>query len=1165
MSTTAELLDVAWILICAALVMLMQAGFSCLESGLVRSKNSINVAAKNFADFCLSSVVFWLFGFALMFGVTSGGWIGTSGFFFGDTASPWLMAFFIFQLGFCGTATTIVSGAVAERMRFSGYLVAAAIISAVIYPVIGHWVWGSAAGAAPGGWLEQMGFIDFAGSTVVHSVGGWIALAAIIIIGPRSGRFGKNAVPIHGHDLPMVTLGVFLLWFGWFGFNGGSTLGLTPEVPVIIVNTTVSAAFGGVVALALAWRIGGRPDVTMIMNGSLAGLVGITASAHIMTPLAAAGIGAIAAVVMYTVAMLLERLEIDDVVGAVPVHLAAGIWGTLAVAIFADPEAWGTGLGRWDQLVVQATGVGATFVWAFGLGFILLWLINRWFPLRIDPEGERIGLNVAEHGASTEILDLLTEMEDQRRAGDFSRPVAVEPHTEVGQIAQQYNRVLADINAEQRRREAMTEALRQQTVSLQLLREAAAAANRAKSVEDAIRTCLESICAFGGWSIGHCFMVDEAIKKLISTKIWHLDDEERYTDFREVTEKTELMSGAGLSGRVLASGEPNWIADVSEDKNFSRAAAAKDSGIKGGAAFPVLVGDDVVAVLEFFSGEPKAPDETISEVMGAVGTQLGRVVERERSNAARFKSVVDNMPAHVHLRDRSGRFILVNRQYEEFYGVTNDFVRGKTLHEINFAVRFDVAPDENVALDRQVIEEDRIIELEFDVTRDGELRNLSDVKFPIKDHSGEIIAVGGIELDITERKMAAAALQEAYGIIKDQRDRMEDELNIGREIQMSMIPLTFPPFPDHSEFSVFAALEPAREVGGDFYDYYFIDEERFCFCIGDVSGKGVPAALFMAMAKTLIKSRAADDRSTASILTHVNDELSVDNQSCMFVTIFAGILNIRTGELLYTNAGHNPPYLKRKDGTLQRLDQRHGPVIGAVEGTAYAEGRDTMEPGDLLFLYTDGVTEAMDVEDRLFSENRLEQLLASMDTGDADKVVDDTVVAVRAFEGEAEQADDITVLALAFHGSPEDALIAERRITIKNCMPEIAAVIETFEAFAEEFGVPWPIAMKFNLIFDDVLNNVISYAYHDDDEHDIEVRMELAGERLLVTITDDGVPFNPLSVATPRTDLALEDREAGGMGIHLVRNLVDDVSYQRRIDKNVLTLMSHLQQKDSAA
>jgi sigma-B regulation protein RsbU (phosphoserine phosphatase) len=253
---------------------------------------------------------------------------------------------------------------------------------------------------------------------------------------------------------------------------------------------------------------------------------------------------------------------------------------------------------------------------------------------------------------------------------------------------------------------------------------------------------------------------------------------------------------------------------------------------------------------------------------------------------------------------------------------------------------------------------------------------------------------------------------------------MESELNVGREIQMSFVP-DFSSLPDRTEFSICATLEPAREVGGDFYDCYFLDEERFCFCIADVSGKGVPAALFMAMAKTLIKSRAGADRSIASILTHVNDELSVDNQACMFVTVFAGILNIRSGELVYTNAGHNPPYLRRKDGTLQRLDQRHGPAIGAMEGMVYKEERDTLEPGDLLFLYTDGVTEAIDTEDHLFSEDRLKDLLTAKSTQDVQTAVDHTVAAVRAFEGEAEQTDDITVLALEFHGRPEEALRAE--------------------------------------------------------------------------------------------------------------------------------------------
>ncbi|MFQ5973954.1 MAG: ammonium transporter, partial [Alphaproteobacteria bacterium] len=407
MTDAPNLLDVAWLLAAAALVMLMQAGFLCLESGLVRSKNSINVAIKNFIDFCISSAVFWVFGFAFMFGATFGGLLGTSGFFFGGEVGPWLAAFFVFQLVFCGTATTIVSGAVAERLRFVGYLVIATLLSSLIYPVVGHWAWGGLAGGESAGWLERAHFLDFAGSTVVHSVGGWVSLAAIMILGPRIGRFDKTGVPIRGHDVPLATLGVFLLWFGWFGFNGGSTLRVTAEIPFIIMNTTLSGAFGGLSAMFVAWRLTGRPDVGMIMNGSLGGLVGITASANIMTPVAAITVGLIAGVIIVLATMALERLRIDDVVGAFPVHGCGGVWGTLAVALLGDPEAWGTGLGRWEQLGVQATGAVATFVWAFGVSYVVLRIVNRWLPLRAPPEDERIGLNVSEHGESTELIDLL--------------------------------------------------------------------------------------------------------------------------------------------------------------------------------------------------------------------------------------------------------------------------------------------------------------------------------------------------------------------------------------------------------------------------------------------------------------------------------------------------------------------------------------------------------------------------------------------------------------------------------------------------------------------------------------------------------------------------------------------------------------------------------------
>ena len=1165
MSTPQEVLDVAWILLCAALVMVMQAGFSCLESGLVRSKNSINVAAKNFADFCVSSVIFWLFGFALMFGATRDGLIGTTGFFFSETGRPWLMAFFIFQLGFCGTATTIVSGAVAERMRFSGYIVIAAILSGLIYPVVGHWVWGSAAGDGPGGWLERMGFIDFAGCTVVHSVGGWISLAAIIIIGPRIGRFGEKRVPIHGHDLPMVTLGVFLLWFGWFGFNGGSTLGLTPEVPTVIVNTTISGCFGGIVALGLSWRLDGRPDVATIMNGSLAGLVGITASAHIMAPSSAVLIGSVAGVVMYGVTVALERLEIDDVAGAVPVHLGAGIWGTLAVALIGDPDTWGTGLGRMEQLGVQLTGVAAAFVWAFGVGFGLLWLLNRHLPLRIGPKGERVGLNVAEHGASTEIVDLLNEMDAQRRNDDYSQPVNVEPHTEIGQIARQYNRVLNGINAATRRREEALAALEQKTALLQLMRDAATVSNQAKTVEEVMRSCLDDICTFTGWPVGHCYIVDEAAEELVSTGIWHLDDAERFREFQKVTEAHRWKAGPGLASRVFADRNPAWIVDVTRDPSFERAKLAKDIGVKAGLATPVLVGDKVVAVLEFFSTDALEPDQSILELMESIGTQLGRVVERTRSEAARFKSVFDNMPAMVHIRDLDGRFILINRTYEEFYGVRDEMLRGKTLSETDFSSPVVTTLEKVISKDRDVIESDKVIEEEWVHRRNGREHILLDMKFPVRDLSGEIIAVGGIETDITDRKRAAEKLEEAYEIIREQKERMEEELNIGREIQMSMLPLVFPPFPERTEFSIYAALEPAREVGGDFYDFFFVDDGKLCICIGDVSGKGVPSALFMAVTKTLIKSRATDDHSTASILTHVNTEISKDNNSCMFVTIFLGILDIRTGSLVFSNAGHNPPYLRRANGEIQRLDSRHGPVVGAMGGMTYGEDVTVLDTGDLLLMYTDGVTEEMNSDDQLFTEARLVDMIERTTLDEVESVVKHTIAAVHDFKGETEQSDDITLLALRYEWDRADEAAPMFQLSIRNELSDIEKVNDEFERFSRENNLPDGVCRRVSIAFDDLLNNVISYAFRDEAGHEVDIRGELDGSRLTITITDDGIPFNPLGTRMPDTSLSLGERPLGGLGIHLVRNLVDDISYQRRIDRNVLSVVMNLASVDAAS
>ena len=434
-------IDMMWILIASALVFFMQAGFGLLETGMIRAKNTINVAMKNFTDFTVAVIIFWFVGFGFMFGETFEGILGFSGFGLSGLNTSWDYTFFIFQVVFAGTAATIISGAIAERMKFAGYLVITVCVTAVIYPISGHWIWGGGLLSEQTGWLQELGFLDFAGSTVVHSVGGWVGLAIAWVLGPRIGRYDKNGnlQEIPGHNLQMASIGVLILWLGWFGFNGGSTLSSDESIAIIILNTNLSAAAGAVTSLLISFVASNSLKVESILNGALAGLVGVTAGCAYVGSWGSIFIGITSSIVMlYSTWLLNYKLKIDDPVGAIPVHGFCGAWGTLILSLVAPIENLPTG-SHFIQFGVQLLGVVVVFCWAFAGGLLIAKFLKSQNIFRIDKEGELQGLNITEHGAKMTWLDTLKTIHSVMNSGNLSNKANVEIGTEAGEVAHSFN------------------------------------------------------------------------------------------------------------------------------------------------------------------------------------------------------------------------------------------------------------------------------------------------------------------------------------------------------------------------------------------------------------------------------------------------------------------------------------------------------------------------------------------------------------------------------------------------------------------------------------------------------------------------------------------------------------------------------------------------------
>ena len=393
--------NILWTCMAAFLVFFMQAGFTLVEAGFTRAKNVCNIVMKNLMDMSIGSLIFWMIGFGLMFGA-SNGYFGTSLFFFDGSSEEakavgssvgFNWAFLLFQTVFCATTATIVSGAVAERTKFSSYLIFSLVICGLIYPIFGSWAWGGL--YAGGGWLEKLGFLDFAGSTVVHSIGGWAALAGAMVVGARKGKYlpdGRMGL-ISPHNVPMGALGVFILWLGWFGFNAGSTTAVGGDLAFIAVITNLSACAGAVGAGLISWFLYRKPDPTLALNGALAGLVSITAGGDIMSPSMAVLVGFIGGVIVVGAVRLFDSIKIDDPVGAISVHGVCGAWGTLAIGLFSTQASL-------NQLGIQFIGVISAFVWAFGISYPLFLLIKHTIGIRVDDREEIEGLDITEHGIS---------------------------------------------------------------------------------------------------------------------------------------------------------------------------------------------------------------------------------------------------------------------------------------------------------------------------------------------------------------------------------------------------------------------------------------------------------------------------------------------------------------------------------------------------------------------------------------------------------------------------------------------------------------------------------------------------------------------------------------------------------------------------------------------
>ena len=954
-----------WVLISSFLVFFMQAGFAMLEAGFSQAKNAGNIIMKNIMDFSVGSLVYWVCGFAIMFGsrnqfIGQGLFLAKENFAHLNLDIP-LLAFWLFQTVFAGTAATIVSGAMSGRTKFSGYLAYSIVITAFIYPVVGHWIWGI-------GWLSNM--IDFAGGTVVHSVGGWAALAGAKVLGPRVGKYNKDGSSnqIAGHNLLIAALGVFILWFGWFGFNTGNLV-LTATIKTnklfklanIAAITNLSAAAGATTALITTWIKDGKADVKSTLNGALAGLVSITAGCAVVNHFGAVSIGALSGIVMvYATEFIDKVLKIDDPVGAISVHGVCGALGTLLVAFFAVERGYFYG-GGWELFLIQLKGVVSVALWTLSTSYILFKIIDQTIGLRVSKTKERTGLDRAEHDTET-----------------YAGFISLEYKNEFEKFSSELAGNFIDLNF--------------------------------AALDKAIKKGLVKTGDFFAAESAYIFLFNGGQGIVKRSYSWSLPESD--LKFGAELKKTNfpwLLGKVSLSQNIILSTREDLPSIAEEEITFF-----KQQGIDSLIIVPLVNQNTVLGfcALEGINDD-RLWEYDISSLLDTINETFADILKRKRIEEKIKESMdeqqllLDNIQTQVWYMEDPETYAAVNKARAEFLGIEKENITNMKFDDLSLGeIRSDCKKE-----NKKVFNQQEIVKTQGWVRNaQGERRFHSITKIPKLDEQGEVEYIICSAEDITDLKKAKSKLNQ-YA------QKLDEKIDKAQQLHEKFLPSKLP---DIAGLSMADYYQPAEKLGGDFYNLRDLGDILIGYMV-DITGHGIDGSLLNIFVRETINSFLLSNPNLKKkdylirlmkfiTAKYQKEEFSDD----YFISIILFTLDKESMKLTYTNAGfHIPPFLITAGEFISFEPIKEAPISPAIDLELYnfQEKSFYLEQGSSLLITTDGLVEEK-VDGQVYGIERLTNQFLQYHSQSPQKIREEIVTDFQNFSGAESGKDDLTLLIL---------------------------------------------------------------------------------------------------------------------------------------------------------